>query len=116
MCIDRGWECSRIGECGIVKADGEIVDACVGFFQMKIAALVAVEVCLDIELIVPDGLVASDHPEKQACSGRSCAEVAHGCRIRIHRYEHGSKAGAGHGAVPVKISAHAYRSADAHGE
>lgn len=83
---------------------------------MEVAGAVAVEIRLDIELIVTESLVAADYAEEQAGSGGSSVEMAHFGRIGVHWNQVRRKARSGDGAPIVVIPAHAHCAAKAHGQ
>ena len=114
--IYRRWHSRNVGKSRTGIAYGEIVDNRVCLFQSKIARLVAVEISLDIYLILPQHLIAAYDAEKQAGACRRSAEGPHIGRIRVDGYQIGRKGSKGYGAAPVVVGTHAHSAADTHGQ
>lgn len=83
---------------------------------MKVACMIAVEICFDIKLIIAKQLVLTYSSEKQASSGRGCIKTFHFSRVGIHRNEIGRESRRRDGTVPVIIGPHPHGSAYSHGK
>ena len=81
---------------------------------MEIASLVAVEIGLDIELIVAKTPVAAYDAEKQCCSGRTGPETLSVKFVTLDRDEIRRETRSARRATPVKISPHPDKTSDTH--
>ena len=75
-------------------------------FQLEIAAVIAVEIGLDVELIYSEQLITAEHHEVKTCAGGRGAELAALGRRRRDRNQIRRECGAVAYAVKVKITAH----------
>ncbi len=114
--IDRRRHGSRVGERRVGITDSPVVDYGVGFLQVEVASLIAVEISFDVELVVSYGLVSADYAEKQRRPGGSCAERPVVARIGVKINQVGRESARIDRASPVVVAAQAHAATDTHGE